>query len=37
MYNTRINNIIDSNGIEGWDTIGEVEFLEKTFEFDTFE
>ena len=37
MYNTRINNIIDSSGIEGWDTIGEVEYLEKTFTFNTFE
>ena len=37
MYETRINNIIDSNGIEGWETIGELEYLQKAFTFDTFE
>ena len=37
MFETRINNIIDSKGIDGWETIGELEYLEKTFEFANFE
>ena len=35
MFETRINNIIDSNGIAGWETIGELEYLEKSFEFNS--
>ena len=37
MFENRINNIIDGNGIDGWETIGELEYLEKTFTFAGFE
>ena len=37
MFETRILNIMQSNSIDGWETVGELEFLKRTFDFDTFE
>mgnify|MGYP000881546587 FL=1 len=40
MNNTKIENIIDRKGIEGWGGLGEGEVdnaLTKTFRFDSFE
>ena len=37
MFETRILNIMQSNSIDGWETVGELEFLKKTFDFSSFE
>jgi 4a-hydroxytetrahydrobiopterin dehydratase len=39
MNNTKIENIIDRNGIDGWDGLGKevCDALTKTFKFDSFE
>ena len=36
MNETRITNIIDAGGVDGWDH-GNLEVLKKTFEFESFE
>ena len=37
MNQTRITNIIDRGGIEGWTDSGNLDSFTKTFEFDSFE
>lgn len=37
MNENKIDNIIARGGTEGWDTIGELDALSKTFQFETFE
>ena len=37
MNQTKINNIIERGGIEGWDDGGNLNALTKSFDFDTFE
>ena len=37
MNQTRITNIIDRGGIEGWTDTGNLDSFTKTFEFDSFE
>ncbi len=37
MQQTQISNIIDAGGAEGWDDHGDLSYLSKTFQFDTFE
>lgn len=37
MNETNIDNIISSGGTAGWETIGDLDALTRTFEFDTSE
>ena len=37
MNQTKITNIIDRGGIEGWEDTGNLDAFTKTFEFDSFE
>ena len=37
MNQTKINNIIERGGVEGWDDGGNLDALTKSFEFDTYE
>lgn len=37
MNETKIDNLIARGGTEGWETIGDLDALTKTFEFDSFE
>lgn len=37
MNENKIDNIISRGGMDGWNTVGELDSLEKTFIFDNFE